>query len=177
MNHPMLSGLRHRSAHELRELIYEHGEDFAKNFDAWMAVNGDIFEALVERAWRMKKGGRVHFGISELWEHARLFSQHREFDSKYKLTNAWRADVSRLMMLAYPKLDGFFKVSKRKEHLLGCYGWKNAGRDPGQPGAQAPGRGSGAVEFPSRGRDQVRPTKEGVDGQAHQGTGDTGAPA
>ena len=82
-------------------------------------VDRSMSEAtLQERVW-----GRAHFGISELWEHGRLFSQHREQSSSFKLTNAWRADVARLIMLAYPKRfpSDFFKVHQRNESLLGCY--------------------------------------------------------
>ena len=119
----VLQTFPHLSKESLLAVIYRHGEEFAKNFDGWFDANEDIFAYMVERAWTFRKLGRAHFGISELWEHGRLFSQHREQNSSFKLTNFWRADVARLIMLAYPKRfpADFFKLRDRNEALLGCF--------------------------------------------------------
>jgi hypothetical protein len=113
----------HLTKRALLEVIYDNPLVFAIEFDAWINDNEDIFAYMVERAWMFRKTGRPHFGISELWEHGRLFSHLRERQSQFKLTNAWRADVARLIMLAYPKRfpDDFFRLHRRNENLLGCH--------------------------------------------------------
>jgi hypothetical protein len=114
---------RHKTPAQLLELVYEHGDEFSIDFDGWLTLNGNIFECAVEMSWDVRRRGRAHFSICEVWEQIRLNTGlHEDGSAVYKLTNHWRTDVARLIMIAYPdQLSDIFVLHRRNPDLLGCY--------------------------------------------------------
>lgn len=109
---------------QLRQVIYDNGDYFKKNFDGWLTDNHLIFRAIVQRTWKAKYvEKRLRYGIRPIWEDVRRDTPLAEKEGQYKLTDRWHPDVARLVMLAYPQFEGFFELREggRNESLLGCY--------------------------------------------------------
>lgn len=115
----------------LLDLIYENPTEFHRDFDDWLRDNQGIFYQVARKARRMRATGRGHYGIATIWETIRWETDLKEADTTFKLNNNWKADVSLLLMLAYPTLDKFFATRERKSTELGCF-------RPGSWGVQQP---------------------------------------
>lgn len=107
---------KHPPLERLLELIHEDPSQFRTGFDAWVANNQGLFQAMADQALAIQARGHKRYSISTIWE----VTRHMAFMSgvPQSLNNNWRADAARLMMLAYPMLNGMFELKARYSHRL-----------------------------------------------------------
>lgn len=102
-------------------IVQENPDVFQHGFDVWLSHNRSVFDGIVTQAMRVRARGFKHYAIGTLWEVARHHSALSEKYGTFKLNNIWRADVARLIMLAYPQFEDFFEVRERRTSRLGSY--------------------------------------------------------
>ena len=87
---------------------------FSEKFPEWIKQNLHIFAAFCKVAHMKKKIGHPHYGAKAIIEHIRQETPCAERPAgEFKINNDFTADLSRLSMIAYPDLNGFFKIKQR----------------------------------------------------------------
>lgn len=83
----------------------------AQDFEAFHALNPEVFTALVNLAYEwVNSTGRRQLGIGALYERSRWELMIRTRDPDYKLNNNFRAFYARLIMWHHPDLEGMFSL-------------------------------------------------------------------
>lgn len=96
------------------DIIEAHKHLFTDQFTAWLKGNLHVFAEFAEQAKYVKNVmRRDHYSIRTIGEWVRHNSEIREKGNGYKLNNNSFAPISRLLMLAYPELDGLFETRER----------------------------------------------------------------
>ncbi len=133
----------------------------AEIFYAWLKFyrdNPNVWAELQTMALRMFDGGRMHYGISTIWEVVRWHRDTEALDLKtdgdsYKLNDHHQPIYSRLLMRANPQLlagedrRSFFETRKRGTYsafmdkhfpLDGCTEWPGPASQPPMVGPREP---------------------------------------
>lgn len=84
----------------------------AERFAAFHRLNPHVYRALRDKALRMRRTGRTHFGIAAIYEAARYDAALETVGEVWKLNNNHRAYYARLLMQLEPELRGFFATRR-----------------------------------------------------------------
>lgn len=85
----------------------------AERFEAFHALNPQVYDALRGMALQMKRRGMRRYSIKAMWEVLRFQGIAAHGDA-YKLNNSFASAYARLLMEREPELDGFFEVRQSK---------------------------------------------------------------
>ena len=99
-------------------IVEENKGLFTDEFAAWIEKNLHVFAEFAEQSLYVKRTmRREHYSIRTIGEWVRHNSEIREKGNGYKLNNNAFAPISRLLMLAYPELNGLFETRERNENV------------------------------------------------------------
>jgi hypothetical protein len=85
-----------------------------ERFDAWLALNPDVYPTIVALAREAKQAGKRRTGMKMLWEVARWTLGMRTTGDDFKWNNDYTAAMSRLVQEREPDLAGMFETRKRR---------------------------------------------------------------
>jgi hypothetical protein len=85
-----------------------------ERFDAWLALNPDVYPTIVGLAREAKRAGKRRTGMKMLWEVTRWQLRLRTRGDDFKLNNDYCAPLVRLVQEREPDLAGMFETRKRR---------------------------------------------------------------
>lgn len=98
-------------------IVEENKGLFTDEFAAWIEKNLHVFSAFAEQALYVKKTmRREHYSARTIGEWLRHNSSLREGGGGWKLNNDHFPSIARLVMIAYPELNGLFETRERNQN-------------------------------------------------------------
>ena len=96
-------------------VVDENRHIFKDEFVEWLGNNLHVFAEFAKQARYVKNVmRRDHYSSRTIGEWLRHNSNLREKGDGFKLNNNYFPPLSRLIMLAYPELDGMFEKRERQ---------------------------------------------------------------
>ena len=90
------------------------GETISERFRSFHELNPHVYESLVGMAMRLRRNGRLKWGLKGLFEVLRWSQAIATQGDEYRLNNNYTALYARLIMEQEPALEGFFDVRERR---------------------------------------------------------------
>lgn len=84
-----------------------------ERFEAWLALNGHVFEAFLAAARDLKARGRKRFGAKAIYEHLRWNLSLATEGDEFKLNNNWTSRLARRLLQCHPEeFQGFLELRR-----------------------------------------------------------------
>ena len=96
----------------LLQIIYDNPDQFRDNFAVYLFNNIPLWNEFVKIAFRLINAGVTHYSCRAIIHIIRYHTIVGDTETKFKVSNNWTADISRLFMLRYPQYDGFFRTKE-----------------------------------------------------------------
>lgn len=96
------------------QLALRHRELFTEEFLSYLPENLHVWGRFEDEAYQVWLTGRKHYSARTIIEVIRHNSLISDNDGEFKINNNNAPDFSRLLMLKYPQMDGFFETRKQK---------------------------------------------------------------
>jgi hypothetical protein len=97
----------------LRRIIRNNHRHFLDGFSAYLSEHPQIFQEFAKRAFQVRNAGFTRYSAKTIIEVLRWHTDLSEGpDTTFKIRAIYVADLSRLAMLRWPVLMGFFETAE-----------------------------------------------------------------